>query len=326
MELLLGLDVGTTATKALLFDLNGRVVDSASQPYTLITPHEGWVEQDPEALWQAVITTIRSLTQQRKPADRILALCQSSQGGTTIPTDYAGVPVHNAISWMDLRARQDYELLKQRLGAEAIYTKTGWPLIAGLPLLHISWLRQNQPQKFNQTRHFLFVNDFIGLRLTGELCMNPSDASITQLFSVENCDWDDELIELAGIQREQLSPVYPSGYVFGSISASASAATGLPQGLPVVNGAHDQYCTAVGLGVTKPGPMQLSSGTAWVLLAVPESLEIGLRSKMAVSCHAVRGRWGALRSLGAVGTSFEWFVDYVWGGQAHMPIASTYTK
>lgn len=314
MDLLIGLDVGTTATKALLFDLEGRALASASQSYGLITPQEGWVEQDPEALWAAVVTTLRSLAQQLRPSDRVLAIGQSSQGGTTIPVDAAGHPVYNAISWMDQRARAAGGAAQDTLGEELVYRITGWPLQVSLPLKHITWLREHAPQVFGRARRFLFVNDFIGQRLTGAGCMDPTDASITHLFNIETGDWDDRLLALAGISRQQLSPVAPSGTLIGRLTEAAGAATGLPAGLPLINGAHDQYCVAVGLGVTRPGPVQLSCGTAWVLLAVPETLEIGVRSRMALSCHAVPGRWGALSSLGGVGASLEWLIDQVFSG------------
>jgi xylulokinase len=109
--------------------------------------------------------------------------------------------------------------------------------------------------------------------------------------------------------------LYPSGAALGALTTEASAATGLPAGLPVINGAHDQYCAAVGMRVTRPGSVLLSCGTAWVLLAVPEDLDVGRRSGMALSCHAVSGRWGAIRSLGAVGTSLDWLIDNIWAGQ-----------
>lgn len=314
MELLLGLDVGTTAAKALAFDRQGRVVACASQGYGLSTPQEGWVEQDPEILWQTAVAVLRQAASQIQPGDRILGMSLSSQGGTTIVVDAAGRPLYPAISWMDQRARQECELVRREFGAEALYRLTGWPLLPGLPLLHILWLRRNRPEIFRAAARFLFVNDFIGLRLTGELCMNPSDASITQLLDIAHCAWDERLLALAGVKVEQLTPILPSGMVFGQLTRSAGELTGLPTGLPVVNGAHDQYCTAVGLGVTRPGAMQLSCGTAWVVLTTPETLEIGLRSGMAVSCHAAAGRWGALRSLGGVGASLEWLVNQIWGG------------
>jgi xylulokinase len=314
--MLLGLDVGTTATKALLFDLGGHVCASASVPYRLITPQSGWVEQAPEDLWCAVVAVLRAIVAQIPPGQRVLALAQSSQGGTTIPVDAAGQPTWNAISWMDGRAQAEHAALRRQHGGEIFAHKTGWPLMAGLPLQHIRWLRDQQPDVFARTARFLFVNDFIGCRLTGERCMNRSDASITQFLDIETGDWDDWLLALASVRREQLSPLQPSGAIFGRLTAEASAATGLPAGLPVVNGAHDQYCAAVGMRITEPGAVLLSCGTAWALLAVPAGLEIGRRSGMALSCHAVPGRWGALRSLGGVGTSLEWLADNLWAGAA----------
>jgi xylulokinase len=216
---------------------------------------------------------------------------------------------------MDGRAQEEANRVRAEWGEELIRTVTGWPLLSGLPLQHIAWFKQNCPAEFATTRHFLFVNDFISLRLTGRLCMNPSDASITQLLNLATSDWDERLLDTAGIERGQLSPIRASGDVVGHLSEAASQVTGLSPDTLVINGAHDQYCAAIGTGVTRPGRTLLSCGTAWVMLAVPESLEVGLRSSMAISCHAILGRWGAIRSLGVVGTSLEWLLDHVWGGQ-----------
>lgn len=316
MDLLLGLDVGTTATKALAFDFDGNVVASVSYGYGLLTPRPGWVEQDPEELWRAVVETSRAVASQIDPDDRIIAVSQSSQGGTTIPVDGDGKPTYNAISWMDERGDGEARRAINERGEQWLYRLTGWPLFSGLPLQHISWFRRHQSGPFARTSRFLFVNDFIGERLTGVGCMNPSDATITQLMDVATGEWDERLLDIAGITRGQLSPMRPSGHVVGTLSAAASEETGIPRDALVINGAHDQYCAAVAVGATQPGLVMLSCGTAWVVLAVPESLQVGLSTGLAVSCHAVQGRWGAIRSLGGIGTSMEWLVDNVWGGTA----------
>jgi xylulokinase len=316
MDVLLGLDVGTTATKALAFDLDGNVVAAASHGYGLLTPRSGWVEQDPEDLWRGVVETSRAVTAQLAPAGRIVALSQSSQAGTTIPVGADGSPTHNAISWMDERGDEETRREIESRGADWLYRLTGWPMLAGLPLQHIAWLRRCEPNVFAASARFLFVNDFIGERLTGAGSMNPADATITQLINVATGLWDERLLDLAGIRHDQVSPMRPSGHVIGAVSQEASEQTSIAAGTPVVNGAHDQYCAAVALGATEPGLVMLSCGTAWVLLAVPESLEVGLGTGLAVSCHAVPDRWGAIRSLGGIGTSMEWLVETVWGGDA----------
>ncbi len=312
MDMLLGLDVGTTASKALLLSVEGEVIASASHGYGLITPREGWVEQDPEDLWQGVIAVCRAVLESMKPQDRLLALSVSSQAGTTIPVDAVGQPLGNAISWMDHRARSQSEHVQNTVGADRIYEISGWRLGNGLPLLHISWLRQCEPDIFSSARHFLFVNDFIIYKLTGQLCMNPSDAGITQLYNIAQGQWDHDMLEIAGIEPDQLSPVRDSGTVVGQLTAEASQETGLPQSALVVNGAHDQYCAAVGAGVLRQGDVMLSCGTAWVILCLIERLKLDSKRRLSISRHAIPGKWGALRSLGGVGASLEWLLDNLW--------------
>jgi sugar (pentulose or hexulose) kinase len=316
MDLLIGLDVGTTGTKAIAFDPDGHPVASATKQYGLLTPEPGWVEQNPLELWDAVATTLRSVAAQIDPGDRVLAIAQSSQGGTTIPVDAQFRPTYNAISWMDGRGDIEQAYIGEMFGTERLYRLTGWKAMPALPLVHLLWLRKNRPESFERIHRVTFVNDYIGWRLTGELGMNPADASITQLFDIARSDWDDGLLALGGIGREQVSPVLPSGAILGYLTAEAAAATGLPPGTLIGVGAHDQYCAAVSAGATHPGATLLSCGTAWVILAIPPSLEVGLASRMGISCHAVKGRWGGLYSLGAVGTSMEWLAENIWGGWA----------
>ncbi len=312
MDFLLGLDVGTTATKALLMDLEGEAVASASYSYGLITPREDWVEQDPEELWHGVVTTCRTVMERVKPQDRVLALSISAQGGTTIPVDANGQPVGNAISWTDNRAHEQSEQLRETVGGDKVYEISGWRLGDGLPLLHISWLHQRAPEIFTSARRFLFVNDFIVHRLTGRFCMDPSDAGITQLYNIAEGQWDADMLAVAGIRSDQLSPVRDSGIAIGQLTTEASRETGLPRSVLVVNGAHDQYCAAVGAGVLKPGDVMLSCGTAWVILCLMERLKLDSQKRLSISPHAIRGKWGALKSLGGVGACMEWFLDNLW--------------
>jgi xylulokinase len=314
MDLLIGLDVGTTGTKAIAFDLEGHAVASATHQYGLLTPEPGWVEQDPPELWDAVVATLRAVAGQIDPADRVLAIAQSSQGGTTIAVDADYHPTYNAISWMDGRGDVEQAAIGATFGAERLYRLTGWKVMPALPLVHLLWLQKNRPEAFDRIRRVTFVNDYIGWRLTGALGMNPSDASITQLFDIGRGGWDDELLTMAGIGRDQVSPVIPSGGVLGRLTREAARATDLPAGTLVGVGAHDQYCAALSAGAITPGSTLLSCGTAWVILAIPPSLEVGLASRMGISCHAVKGRWGGLYSLGAVGTSMEWLAENIWGG------------
>jgi xylulokinase len=323
-DVLIGLDVGTTAAKAVAFDLAGTPLAGASVAYGLHTPQPGWVEQDPEDLWRGVVTVLHSVAAQLGPDQRVLALAQSSQGGTTIPVDETGQPVCDAISWMDQRSTTQAEATAAQVGGEFIRSTTGWALGPILPLHHIGWLRDNRPDLFARARSYLFVNDFIGARLTGTRFMNPTDAGITQLYGIAAGDWAQGLLELAGIRREQLSPLYPVSAPVGALTADAAAVTGLPAGLLIANGAHDQYCAAVGTGVMRPGSVLLSCGTAWVVLAVLDDLSDALRSGMAVGPHVRTGLWGGIRSLGGLGASMEWLMETLSGDAAGVERATKY--
>ena len=316
MDLLLGFDVGTTATKALLMNIEGEVIASASYSYGLITPREDWVEQDPEELWRGVVAVCREVMKHVKPQDRVLALSISAQGGTTIPVDAHFQPVGNAISWMDHRAHEQSQQIRENMGEDRLYQVTGWQLGDGLPLLHIYWMRQTDPETFASIRCFLFVNDFIIHKLTGELCMDPSDAGITQLYNIAEGRWDENMLGTAGIRQDQLSPVQNSGVVVGQITEEASRETGLSRSVLVVNGAHDQYCAALGTGVLKPGEVMLSCGTAWVILGTLEQLRLDPEKRLSISPHVIPERWGALKSLGGVGACMEWFLRNLWTGAA----------
>ncbi len=312
MQLLLGLDVGTSAVKCLAFNLRGEIVASARSALQLSTPRAGWVEQDPEQIWSAVAEACRAVTSRLPRMHKIVALSLSAQGGTTIPQAADGTPTHMAFSWMDERADTESAVAAATLGADALYRTTGWPLSPGLPLNHIAWFRTHQETDFKRTRRFCFVNDFVTSRLCGAYGMDPSNASITQLYNLAAGTWDAQLLELAGVEPEQLSPIGESGQVSGQITAWASQQTGLPIGLPVVLGAHDQYCAAVGTGTTQIGQALLSCGTAWVILTIPHGQAGALEAGMSVSRHAIPGHFGGIVSLGGVGAIVDWLVSLLW--------------
>jgi xylulokinase len=317
MDLLLGLDVGTTATKACVYDLEGRVVAAASANYEsgLRTPQEGWIEQDPEELWRAVVQATRAAAAASAGQGRIVALALSAQGGTTITADADGQALRPAISWMDTRAAlAEGPELGRLWGGEFFYRTTGWWSEAALPLQHICWLRRHEPHIFAAAARFLFVNDYVLARMTGEYCMDPTDAAITMLHSLEQGGWDERLLDIAGIARSQLSPIRPSATPVGPLRPAVAAELGLAGDVMAVNGAHDQYCAALGAGVIAPGDALLSCGTAWVLLFSADRPVLDERQVFHPAPHVVPGQWGALSSLPSAGAAAEWYVQQVLPG------------
>jgi xylulokinase len=330
---ILGLDIGTTSAKAVLFDLSGAEQATAERAYRLRTPQPGWVEQDPEEVWQALLHVLRTVIGRTgvgaPPRGRPLALALAAQSGSLLPARRDGTPVSPIITWLDGRTEE----LVGHWQAEGVEPKvraiSGWHLYPGLCLPTIAWLRQHKPDVFAAAEHYFSVNDFLVHRLTGRFCTNPSNSGGMQLVDVASADWSADLCALTGIEPGQLSPIRPAGAVVGPIRPEVSRLTGLPADTVVVNGGHDQGCTALGLGVTTPGKILLGCGTAWVITgvtdtpevaALPPSLDLNF---LPVPKHGrvpqnepgpwtVSVRWTVSQSLGGLGASLEWLLQRCW--------------
>lgn len=313
---LLGLDVGTTSTKAVLFDQMGtELVRAASPPYKNNTPSPGWVEQDPKELWGAVLNTLRDVMSQIGENVQVVALCMAAQSGSLLPADEHGEPVYPLITWMDGRT----EDLVARWRADEIQGRikplSGWSLYPGLCLPTIAWLRENDPQTFTAARHYFSVNDFIAYRLTGERVSNPSNGGGMQFVDIHTAEWNADLCSLAGITPDQLSRIQLAGSVIGEIKPEICGMTGLTPGAVLINGGHDQGITALGLGVIDPGELLLACGTAWVVTGVTNAPEIdSIPALLDLNFHIPPQRWTISQSLGGLGASLEWWVGQAWTG------------
>jgi xylulokinase len=316
-DAILGLDIGTTSTKAVLFDRSGTELAAAERAYRLRTPQPGWVEQDPEELWQALLQVLRAIADVAEASlrGRRVPLALAAQSGSLLPAAVDGTPVSPVITWLDGRS----EALVQRWKAEGVEARvravSGWHLYPGLCLPTIAWLCQHQPAVFAAAGRYFSVNDFLIHRLTGRFCTNPSNGGGMQLLDVATGGWSADLCALAGIEPRQLSPVQPAGTVIGRITPEVSRWTGLPAGTVVVNGGHDQGCTALGLGVTSPGKILLGSGTAWVVTGVTDAPDVAaLPPSLDLNFHPAPQRWTVSQSLGGLGASLEWLLQQCWQG------------
>ncbi len=314
IESLLGLDVGTTTAKAVLFDLAGvELARAVSAPFRNQSPLPGWVEQDPEEVWQGVLTVIRDIVIQAETDVTVRAISMAAQSGSLLPAGAGGEPVYPIITWMDGRSEKLVRQWRDEGVSERLKLISGWSLYPGLCLPSIAWLRQNDPQTFAAARHYFSVNDFITYRLTGQYASNPSNGGGMQLVEIHTGQWSDSLCALAGITPDQLSPIQPAGAIIGEISPDVLHATGLSTSAVLVNGGHDQGCTALGLGVNAPGKLLLACGTAWVITGVMDSPDMDtVPATLDWNFHPLNGRWTVSQSLGGLGASLEWWVNQAW--------------
>ena len=302
----LGIDVGTTGTKTLLFRSDGALIAHAYQSYPMYTPAVGFSEQEAEDWWQAVCATVRQACAGLTEVDRVEAISLSLQGGTMVPVDAEGKPVRRAIVWNDGRCAAQREAYLREVGAaETMYEKTGWRLGNGLLPLEIRWMKDNEPALFAKTAMFLSVPDYISLKMTGIPAVDLSDVGINQLGNVRQGCYDPDLLRFAGITEEKLPKLVRSGEIIGHLTASAARELGLSEQTLLVAGAHDQYAVALGAGAVNAGDILIGSGTCWVVTAIGDapSFDTGLSQ----SVSAAPGKWGSLRSLSTGGVCLEWW-------------------
>lgn len=307
---LIGIDVGTTGTKAMLFAASGACLKTAYQDYAISTPQVGRVEQSPEDWWQAVGKTVREVS--RGCEDEVLALSVSTQGGTLVCADKDGHPLTPAFVWNDSRCKKQAEAFSAQFGSDAMYQKTGWALFSGMPAMQIRWVKENLPDIFCNTALFLTVPDFLSFKMTGKAALDYSNAGINQLIDVREGRYDKAILDFAGIDESRLPALVPSGAVIGDLTQQAADFLGLTTNARLIAGAHDQYAVALGAGATRPGDILIGSGTAWVVTAMEQNPDF---SGLSQSRSAVPGLWGSLCSLSHGGVCLDWLRKNIIGTQ-----------
>lgn len=305
-DFVLGLDAGTTSAKAAIVDGAGRVLATAgSDPIVTRTTPGGGSEQDPAEIWRALTAAGRRAVDALGSDGRVAALAVAAQSGSVIPVPANGSPPR-VVTWMDTRFRSVVETWPRETAAR-IRAVSGWMPTSGVGLSTIVGLQaQGSSSRPEQdpvsVSRWASVDDYLLSRLTGHWATNPSNAAGTQLMDVSTRTWSDGLCSLAGIDPRMLAPIRESGSVAGALTGDAAAALGLDAGTPVVVGGHDQACTALGLGVVDPGDLFLAAGTAWVLTAVTDRVDVAaLPPSLNLSPHVLPGVWTASENLGGLG-------------------------
>ena len=303
-DYVVGIDVGTTGTKTMLFSADGTTSAHTYVGYKLENPALGYSEQNSEDWWKAVCGTVREVLKKCPDPENVRAISLSLQGGTVVPVDEKGNPLRPAIVWNDTRCRKEREEFERIYGSSYMYEKTGWRLSDGLPALEIRWMKDNEPDIFDRTAMFLSVPDYISLRMTGRAVADVADAGINQLYDIRAEEYDENLLRFAGISAGQLPDVVHTGDVIGHLTAEAAAALGLSERTVLVAGAHDQYAVAVGAGADKAGDILIGSGTCWVVTAISSKPRFDTGFSQSVA--AVRGMWGSILSLSTGGVCLDW--------------------
>jgi len=269
-DLVVGVDASTTGCKAVIWDLNGEQVAQGRTGIPLLKPRPSWHEQDANDWWTAMAEALRIATCGIDP-DRLAGLCICPQRETFVPVDQDGNPLRNAILWMDVRARSLMPDFEKGIGTDRFHRMTGKPLSSNLTVLKIQWLRENEPDLFQQTDKFVDVAAYLNYKLTGEWGTGWGIAGPAGLFDLRDNCWSEEVLYFLGLEVHQVPACYPTGTVIGKVTNKAAPECGLPPGLPIITGLGDGQAGGLGLNITHPGECYLSLGTSVVSGTYTES-------------------------------------------------------
>lgn len=308
MEYLIGIDLGTSGTKTVLFDTEGNIVASALVEYPMYQPHNGWAEQDPADWRRAAFETLKTVTG-KVDASKIRGIGISGQMHGLVMLDEEGNVLRPSIIWCDQRTAAECEEITRRVGAERLIEITANPALTGFTASKIMWVKNHEPEIYARCAHILLPKDYVRWCLTGEFATEVSDASGMQLLDVPNRCWSDEVLEKLEIKKELLAKVYESPEVTGYVTPEAAKLTGLCVGTPVVGGAGDNAAAAVGTGVVRDGKAFTTIGTSGVVFAHTSKLSIDPKGRVHTFCCAVPGCWHMMGVTQAAGLSLHWFRD-----------------
>lgn len=308
---LMGVDIGTTGTKAVVFRENGDILATAYRAYDELFPRPGWVEMDPTQMWKAACDVVRQASSE-VAADPVQALGCSVLGEAVTPIDRDHRPLYNTLPSVDARCKAQVAWWEDTLGADEIYAITGQPLHTSYSLNKILWLRDEMPEVFAQTWKFLLWEDLFCCWLGLPPAIDYSLASRTMAFDIHRREWSARLLQAAGISPELLAQSVPAGSPAGVIPAPKAAELGLPPGVIVTVAGHDVITGAFGAGAIHDGQSVLTVGTTEAIVVALDrpSLSTETRSGMfACYCHTAPGQYAALAYSTCSGNLLRWYRD-----------------
>lgn len=303
-KLLLGIDIGTSACKVAVFEKSGKVIAQTNKPYKLYYPNPGWVEQDPDEWWNAIVDGIKEILK-TVSADDIAGIGIDGQSWSAIPVDKDGNCLHNTPIWMDTRARDICERVVSEVGFDEIFEVAGNGFEPAYTTPKMLWFKENKPEIYNNTYKFLQSNSYIGMKLTGNMTQDLSQGYGIHFFDMKKCQYDEKLAEKLGLSVDKVPELVECHSVIGEVTEEAAKITGLAVGTKVVAGGLDAACGTLGAGVYKKGQTQEQGGQAGGMsICLDEAVA---HPKLILSPHVVPGHW--LLQGGTVGGGgvLRWF-------------------
>ena len=309
MDYVLGIDVGTGGTRAVLVDKTGAIAASATSEHVpFASPQTGWADQDPHDWWKAAGAAIKQVLATAKTANVVCVGLAGQMHGAVLLDENDQV-LRPALIWCDQRTQAQCDWLNSKIGERKIIELTCNPALTNFTLTKLLWVRDNEPEIWKRFRRVLLPKDYVRFRLTGEHAMDVADASGTLMLDVAHRRWSQEMMSAAGLPMSCLPKLFESPEICARISDAGAAHSGLKAGTPVVAGAGDQAGGAVGMGIVRAGAVSATIGTSGVVFAATDTPAMDAKGRVHTFCHAVPGRWHVMGVTQAAGLSFSWIRD-----------------
>jgi len=303
---LMGIDVGTTATKIILIDVEGHVVASVELPSTLLSQHAAWAEEDANQWWANVCSGVPECIRQAGiHATQIAAVGASGMVPTIVLLDQDGNVLRNSIQQNDARAVEEIEYLRSQTDAADILRRTGSAITQQTIGTKILWLRRHEPWVLEKAAHLMGSYEFIAHRLTGAFHIERNWALESGYFDLYKEDWDDEILKLSTIDRSLLASVHWPSEVIGKVTPEAAALTGLAAGTPVVAGSADHIASSFSSGLKDQGDLLVKLGGAGDIMISLDSILVDER--LFLDYHDIPGKYIASGCMASSGSLIKWF-------------------
>ena len=306
-----GVDIGTTSTKAVAFDPGGQVLAEEEKEYPLRSPVAGYAEQDPDEIFDAVLDCLSGVAGAlEKAGERASGVAFSAAMHSLLALDAAGRPLIPSVTFADNRASEQAERIRDELDGLSVHQRTGTPIHPMSPLAKLLWFREKEPDTFEEAARWVSVKEYVFYKLFDEFVVDYSIASATGLFNLENLDWDDGALQIAGLSKDKLSSPVPTTYAVRGLRSEYAERLGLDEELPFIVGANDGVLANLGVGAIDPGVVACSIGTSGAVRTVVR--EPGVDEEGRTFCYAlVEGMWVIGGPINNGGMALQWALDEI---------------
>lgn len=306
---LMGVDVGTTGSKSVIFDVDGQLVSRGHKEYPMTMPKPTWAEQNPDDWWKATVDSIKMAIEKASlGSDEISCIGLSGQLDSPSFLDEDGTPIRPSILWIDLRTEPQVDWVRKKIGEETVYRTTGVKVNSFYSFVKIMWVKQNEPETYRRTKVILQPKDYIGFKLTGDRFIDKALASSSGFLDIERRKYATDLLGEMGISVEKLPKLVQSTDIIGNVTRKAAGISGLAEGTPVIAGSGDVMANAVGSGVVKSGLAYNKTATASDLVVCADQPIFDPKIRLVTYQHALPDKWLLVGGTSG-GVCYRWFRD-----------------